>query len=74
MSAPNWYYGTTTKPAYVSSLRQLSKKNKLSPCPIDRPYVQKNQNVCFNCPSNALYNFGTQKCDSCAPGMVLDID
>ena len=74
LTAYNWYYGSTTQTQYVSFLRKMSTKHKLTPCPLDKPFVRPNQNVCFNCPSSSIYNIGTQNCDSCPPGQVLDID
>ena len=71
--AGNWYYGTSSQASYVAFLLQMHKKHNLTSCPLSKPYVRPNQNICFNCPPNSIYNLGTQNCDSCQPGYMLDI-
>ena len=74
LSVTNWYYGSTTQMSYVLFLRKRSKKSKLTSCPLSKPFVRPNQNICFNCPSNSIYNLGTQNCDTCLPGFIFDVD
>ena len=62
LSVSNWYYGSSSQLKYTVILREMSKKHNLTSCPLNKPFVRPNQNICFNCPSNAIYNLGTQTC------------
>jgi len=71
--AGNWYYGSTNQARYVALLYSMYQKHNLTSCPLSKPFVRPNQNICFDCPPNSIYNLGTQNCDSCQPGYILDI-
>lgn len=74
LKVDNWYYGSTSKSKYSAYLAARAQSFNLTHCPSDKPFVRDDEEICFNCPPHAIYNLGRQKCESCKPGEMLDID
>ena len=64
VNANNWVYGEMTEEKYRTKIFEDSKKNNLTQCPADLPFVDESINECFACPdAKPLFNLTTRSCD-----------
>lgn len=73
LNAKNWYYGTTTASDYKIYIFKRSATYNLTDCPLATPFVSDDEQRCFNCPENSMFNLGTSKCDTCKSDEILNI-
>ena len=73
LRAPNWYYGSTTGSDYKLAMFKKAATFNLTDCPLSAPFVKPNEQICFDCPSDSIFNLGSHSCDSCPPGRILNV-